>query len=90
MESCDLLNLSSGGSKFFIAQTLEQDEIVELRVGKGKKIRGRVAWAQTPYYGLVFDEEGNEWSTTQLKINAYIADEEIPEDDGSAGEPFDK
>jgi hypothetical protein len=85
-DTCDILNLSSGGSKLFIAQTLEQNEIIELKVGKGQKIRGRVAWSQTPYYGLTFDEEGNEWSQTQLKIDAYIADEEIPGDDGPVDE----
>ena len=86
---CDILNLSSGGSKLCIAQVLEQDEIVELRVGKGREIKARVAWAQTPYYGLTFDEEGNEWSKTQLKIDAYEAGEEIPEDDASPHGNFD-
>jgi hypothetical protein len=89
VDTCDILNLSNGGSKLCIAQVLEQDEIVELRVGANRKIKARVAWAQTPYYGLTFDEEGNQWSKTQLKIDAYVAGEEIPEDEAPSDESFD-
>ena len=93
--SCNVHNLSSGGSKFEIAQILERDDYVELKVGDEKSLRGRVAWAQTPYYGLHFDDEGNEWSETLAKIEAYkaednkpAADDEYPKDSNDF-DPFD-
>jgi len=57
---CDVLNLSTGGSKIEIAQILEKDQSVELKVGGGSSITGHVAWSQTPYYGLRFDDENQE------------------------------
>lgn len=72
--SCSVINLSNGGSKVEIAQMLERDELVELSVGEGKSIKGRVAWSQTPYYGLQFDEEGNDLADTLRAIEAYKAE----------------
>jgi len=93
--SCNVHNLSSGGSKFEIAQILERDDYVELKVGDSKSLRGRVAWAKTPYYGLHFDDEGNEWSETLAKIEAYKAEDDKPAADAEYPEnsndfdPFD-
>jgi len=69
--ACNVLNLSTGGSKIEIAQILERDQAVDLRVGGGKAIRGHVAWSQTPYYGLRFDEDNEDVAETVMAIATY-------------------
>ena len=77
---CNVHNLSGGGLKLVISQMLEQDEQVQVRLGKNRTVKARVAWALTPFYGLHFDEQGNEWTATRKKIEAYVAGDDILED----------
>lgn len=70
-DACNVLNLSTGGSKIEIAQILEQDEQVALTVGGSKKISGHIAWSQTPYYGLRFDDGADDVAETLMAIATY-------------------
>ena len=68
---CGVLNLSTGGSKIEIAQILERDQEIGLSVGGGKTITGHVAWSQTPYHGLRFDDGNEDIAETVMAIAMY-------------------
>jgi len=68
---CNVLNLSAGGSKIEIAQILERGDSVGLQVGPGKPIRGHVAWSQTPYHGLRFDDDNENIAEKVMAIATY-------------------
>ncbi len=68
---CSVLNLSTGGSKIEIAQLLERGDTVSLQVGPGTPIRGQIAWSQTPYYGLRFDDDNEDIAEKVMAIATY-------------------
>mgnify|MGYP001099316831 FL=1 len=71
---CDAHNLSTGGSKIEVAQILERDQSVELKVGSSSSIKGRIAWTQTPYYGLRFEDDSEDVANIIMGIATYGAD----------------
>ncbi len=69
--SCNVLNLSTGGSKIEIAQILEQDQRVDINIGNTGRITSRVAWTNTPYHGLEFEGNAEEMAEKLMAIAMY-------------------
>ena len=60
----------SHGGHLVIAQALERDAKVELKLGDAARFPSRVAWKQSPYYGLQF--QGDREKTTEALMAVAI------------------
>ena len=70
-EHCNVLDISAGGAKIEIAQTLEREAVVELKLGNAGRFPNRVAWKQSPYYGLQFKGDKEKTAETLMAIAVY-------------------
>ena len=70
-EHCNVIDISAGGAKIEIAQTLERDARVELKLGDAARFPSRVAWKQSPYYGLQFKGDKEKTAETLIGVALY-------------------
>ncbi len=70
-EHCNVLDISAGGAKIEIAQALEREAAVELKLGRAGSFPSRVAWKQSPYYGLQFKGDKEKTAETLIGVALY-------------------
>jgi len=59
---CEVLNVSVGGAKLRIAEPIETNSHVRLKIGRVGEFNGRVAWRNGATLGVEFQDELTEWA----------------------------